>query len=142
MELITLGDWEWVIGVNLMGFVNGIEAFLPHIKAHGEGGHIVNSASIMGMISAPGIGPYNATKSALVALSETLAAELAGTQIGVSVLIPSFVRTRIAESSRNRATRFGPQRRDACRRQCAINYTHPRRNGPARGGAPRHHGGS
>jgi NAD(P)-dependent dehydrogenase (short-subunit alcohol dehydrogenase family) len=110
MDLVSLGDWEWIIGVNVMGFVYGIEAFLPHIRAHGEGGHIVNTASITGMVVVPGTGPYNATKAALIALSETLAAELVGTEIGVSVLIPSFVRTRIAESERTRAPRFGSRR--------------------------------
>jgi NAD(P)-dependent dehydrogenase (short-subunit alcohol dehydrogenase family) len=108
MDSISPGDWEWVIGVNLMGVIYGIEVFLPHIKAHGEGGHIVNTASLVGIVPAPaGIGPYNATKAAVVSLSETLAAELAGTAIGVSVLLPGFVRTRTAESARNRAARYG-----------------------------------
>ena len=111
MELITPGDWEWVIGVNLMGVIYGIEAFLPHIKAHGEGGHIINNSSLLGIVSPPaGTGPYGATKAAVVALSETLAAELAGTGIGVSVLCSGgFVRTRFADSARNRAKRFGAQ---------------------------------
>jgi NAD(P)-dependent dehydrogenase (short-subunit alcohol dehydrogenase family) len=113
MEAISPGDWEWVIGVNLMGVIYGIEAFLPHIKAHGEGGHVVNTASITVIGTPPGIGPYNATKAAVVSLSETLAAELAGTAIGVSVLLPGFVRTRAAESARNRAARYGKRTSDA-----------------------------
>jgi NAD(P)-dependent dehydrogenase (short-subunit alcohol dehydrogenase family) len=106
-EAITPNDWEWVIGVNLMGVVHGVQAFLPHIKAHGEDAHIVNTASLAGIVCPPGTAPYNASKFGIVALSETLAAELAGTPIGVSVLCTSFVRTRIATSSRNRPPRFG-----------------------------------
>ena len=108
MELISPGDWEWTIGVNLMGVIHGIAAFLPHIKTHGEGGHVVNTASMAGMVSSPLMGPYNATKFAVVSLSETLAAELAGSSIGVSVLCPGWVDTRINESARNRPSRFGP----------------------------------
>jgi NAD(P)-dependent dehydrogenase (short-subunit alcohol dehydrogenase family) len=107
METITLGDWDWVIGVNLMGVVYAIQAFLPHIKAQGEGGHVVTTASMAGMLCPPGWGPYTAAKFAAVALSETLAAELAGTSIGVSVLCPGFVRTRIHESARNRLKHYG-----------------------------------
>jgi NAD(P)-dependent dehydrogenase (short-subunit alcohol dehydrogenase family) len=110
MEQIAPADWDWVIGVNLMGVIYGIEAFLPHIKAHGEGGHIVNTASMAGMVSPPHMGPYNATKFAVVALSEALAAELAGSNIGVSALCPGWVNTRINESARNRPARFGPAR--------------------------------
>ncbi|UPT96080.1 SDR family NAD(P)-dependent oxidoreductase [Bradyrhizobium barranii subsp. apii] len=106
-EAIAPNDWEWVIGVNLMGVVYGIQAFLPHIKAHGEDAHIVNTASLAGIVCPPGTAPYNASKFGAVALSETLAAELAGTPIGVSVLCTSFVRTQIATSSRNRPARFG-----------------------------------
>jgi NAD(P)-dependent dehydrogenase (short-subunit alcohol dehydrogenase family) len=107
MEAISPGDWDWVIGVNLMGVIYGIAAFLPHIKSHGEGGHIVNTASLVAISSPAGISPYSATKAAVVSLSETLAAELAGTPIGVSVLLPGFVRTRAAESARNRPARYG-----------------------------------
>ena len=110
MESIPPREWEWVIGVNVMGMIYGVEAFLPLIKSHGEGGHIVNTSSATAMSSAPpGAGPYTATKSAILALSETLAGELAGTAIGVSVLCPAFVRTRIGESARNRPSRFGKQ---------------------------------
>ena len=85
METIAPREWEWVIGVNVMGMIYGVEAFLPLIKSHGEGGHIVNTSSATAMSSAPpGAGPYTATKSAILALSETLAGELAGTAIGVS----------------------------------------------------------
>jgi NADP-dependent 3-hydroxy acid dehydrogenase YdfG len=107
IELVAPTDWEWVFGVNAMGVVHGVQAFLPHIKAHGEEGHIVNTASMAGIVSMPGTGPHNASKFAIVAISETLAAELAGTSIGVSVVCPAFVRTRIASSTRNRQPRFG-----------------------------------
>jgi NAD(P)-dependent dehydrogenase (short-subunit alcohol dehydrogenase family) len=110
MEFIAEGDWNWVIGVSVMGFVHAIQAFLPHLKSQGEGGHIVATASMAGMLCVPGNGPHNASKFAVVALAETLAAELAGTSIGVSVLCPSFVRTRQAETSaHNRPERYGPR---------------------------------
>jgi NAD(P)-dependent dehydrogenase (short-subunit alcohol dehydrogenase family) len=110
MESIPAGDWDWVLGVNLMGAIYVIQAFLPNIKAHSEGGHIVITSSGSGMVCTPGTAPHNVSKFALVGLAETLAAELAGTSIGVSVLCPSFVRTRIATSVRNRPPRFGAQR--------------------------------
>jgi NAD(P)-dependent dehydrogenase (short-subunit alcohol dehydrogenase family) len=101
------GDWDWTVSVNLMGVVYGMEAFLPHIRAHGEGGHFVNTASMAGMISPPGMEPYCATKFAVVAMSEGWAGQLAPENIGVSVLCPGFVSTRIHESSRTRQERFG-----------------------------------
>jgi NAD(P)-dependent dehydrogenase (short-subunit alcohol dehydrogenase family) len=107
---IPPADWDWTIGVNLMGVLHGIDAFLPHMETHGEGGHIVNTASMAGMVNASLMGPYNATKFAVVSLSETLAAELAGATIGVSVLCPGWVDTRIVESARNRPARFGQGR--------------------------------
>jgi NAD(P)-dependent dehydrogenase (short-subunit alcohol dehydrogenase family) len=107
LELITPGDWDWVIGVNLMGFVHVIQAFLPHMRAQGEGGQIVTTASLAGMVCPPGTGPYNAAKFGNVAVAETLAAELAGTTIGVSVILLGNVQTRIAESARNRSERYG-----------------------------------
>jgi NAD(P)-dependent dehydrogenase (short-subunit alcohol dehydrogenase family) len=107
IENIAASDWDWVIGVNLKGLVNGLQLFLPHMKAHGEEGHIVNTASINGVAGAPLAGPYSATKFAVVGLSEVLAAELAETPIGVSVLCPSWVRTRMLDNGRNRPARFG-----------------------------------
>ena len=110
MELTTPGDCDWIIGVDMMGTIYGCQTFLPHIKAHGEGGHIVSTASVSGMIPAPGAAIHNAAKAGVIALSQTLAAELAGTSIGVSVLVPGFMRTRIIENSvRNRPKRFGEQ---------------------------------
>lgn len=101
-------DWDWTIGVNLMGVIYGTEIFLPLIRAHGEGGHFVNTASMAGMISPPGMEPYCATKFAVVAVSEGWAGQLAEENIGVSVLCPGFVKTRIHESARTRQERFGP----------------------------------
>jgi NAD(P)-dependent dehydrogenase (short-subunit alcohol dehydrogenase family) len=107
LEQATLDDWNWVVSVNLMGVVHGVTSFLPRLRAHGEGGHIVNTASIAGFLTFPGLGIYTATKRAVVGLSEALHAELAGSGIGVSVLCPGFVRTRIMESTRNRPARHG-----------------------------------
>jgi NAD(P)-dependent dehydrogenase (short-subunit alcohol dehydrogenase family) len=107
IESISPSDWDWVIGVNLKGLVHGLQVFLPHMKAHGEPGHVVNTASINGVAGAPLAGPYCATKFASVGISEVLAAELAGSPIGVSVLCPSWVKTRMLDNGRNRPTRFG-----------------------------------
>ncbi len=98
-------DWRWILGVNLWGVIHGVAAFTPLLIAQGEG-HIVNTASIAGLIAAPFLGPYNATKQAVVAISETLFKDLQGigSPVGVSVLCPGFVQTRIAESERNRPT--------------------------------------
>ncbi|TWC07466.1 NADP-dependent 3-hydroxy acid dehydrogenase YdfG [Bradyrhizobium macuxiense] len=113
IDRISVDDWRWVIDVNLMGVVHGIRSFLPHIRAHGEGGHIVNTASMAGMNAGLGLSPYAATKFAVVAISEGLSQQLKPLGIGVSVLCPSFVRTRIGESRRNRPERYGPPRQHA-----------------------------
>ncbi|WP_244521879.1 SDR family NAD(P)-dependent oxidoreductase [Bradyrhizobium embrapense] len=110
IDPISVDDWRWVIDVNLMGVVHGVRSFLPHIRAHGEGGHIVNTASMAGMNAGLGVSPYSATKFAVVSLSEGLSAQLAPLGIGVSVLCPSYVRTRIGESGRNRPAQYGPAR--------------------------------
>ena len=108
---ISLDNWRWVLDVNLMGVLHGIRTFLPHIRAHGEGGHIVNTASMAGMISGLGFSPYAASKFAVVTMSEGLAMQLKPLGIGVSVLCPGFVRTRISESWRNRQKRYGSARK-------------------------------
>ncbi|MEA2737310.1 MAG: hypothetical protein QOH05_617 [Acetobacteraceae bacterium] len=108
IDAISLENWRWVLDVNLMGVVHGIRTFLPHIRAHGEGGHIVNTASMAGMNSGLGFSPYSASKFAVVNMSEGLAMQLAPLGIGVTVLCPGFVRTRISESARNRSERYGP----------------------------------
>ena len=107
IDNISLDNWRWVLDVNLMGVLHGIRTFLPHIRAHGEGGHIVNTASMAGMNSGLGFSPYVASKFAVVGMSEGLATQLKPFGIGVSVLCPGFVRTRIGESGRNRPDRYG-----------------------------------
>jgi len=104
---ISLDTWRWVLGVNLMGVLHGIRTFLPHIRAHGEGGHIVNTASMAGMVSGLGFSPYAASKFAVVTMSEGLAMQLEPLGIGVTVLCPGFVRTRISESGRNWPAHYG-----------------------------------
>ena len=107
IDNIALDNWRWVLDVNLMGVLHGIRTFLPHIRAHGDGGHIVNTASMAGMNSGLGFSPYVASKFAVVGISEGLATQLKPFGIGVTVLCPSFVRTRIGESGRNRPERYG-----------------------------------
>jgi NAD(P)-dependent dehydrogenase (short-subunit alcohol dehydrogenase family) len=105
----TLKDWEWVVGVNLMGVAHGIRVFTPMMLAAaaqdpGFEGHITNTASMAGLLNAPNMGVYNATKSAVVAMSETLYQDLklVTDQISASVLCPFFVPTGITQSQRNR----------------------------------------
>jgi NAD(P)-dependent dehydrogenase (short-subunit alcohol dehydrogenase family) len=102
----TTETWEWVLGVNLWGVINGIRAFVPLLMQQ-DAGHIVNTASIAGLVAGPFMGPYNASKHAVVALSETLLHELAmsAAHVHVSVLCPGWVNTRIGESARNRPDR-------------------------------------
>ena len=107
VERVTPSDWEWVISVNLMATVHGIRLFLPHMREHRQGGHFVNTASIAGLAPGALSGPYAATKFGIIGVSEVLAQELAGTDIGVSVLCPSMVRTNMVDNGRNRPERFG-----------------------------------
>ena len=99
----TVADWEWLLGVNLWGVIHGVRVFTPIMLEQGEG-HIVNTASLAGMISGPGAAPYNVSKFGVVALSETLHHELTmlGTPVRVSVLCPGFVNTNIFDAARNR----------------------------------------
>jgi len=99
----TLADWQWILGVNLWGVIHGVRAFVPRLLAQGEG-HVVNTASVAGLISPPGMGAYNVTKHAVVALSESLYHDLRlrGSPVGVSVLCPAYVPTGIADCERNR----------------------------------------
>jgi NAD(P)-dependent dehydrogenase (short-subunit alcohol dehydrogenase family) len=101
---LTTADWEWVLGVNLWGVIHGIRAFVPAMLRAGEEGHVVNTASLAGLISAPYVAPYHASKHAVVTISESLHLELAllGARLKVSVLCPGYVATRIADSTRNR----------------------------------------
>ncbi len=100
-------DWQWVLGVNLWGVVHGVEAFVPRMLAGGAPGHIVNTASILGQVVLwPNTAPYVTSKFAVVGLSEALRADLAETPVGVSVLCPGMVRTRILESERTRPSAY------------------------------------
>ena len=100
----TLADWEWVLGVNLWGVIHGIHFFVPRMLEQRAESHIVNTSSIGGLTSGPGLSVYMASKHAVVSLSETLYHELTlrGASIGVSLLCPGFVKTRIQDSQRNR----------------------------------------
>jgi NAD(P)-dependent dehydrogenase (short-subunit alcohol dehydrogenase family) len=98
--------WQWALDVNLMGVVYGAKVMVPLIKDHGEGGWIVNVASMAGMGGVPYSGAYNATKAAVVALSEAWAEELKAAGIHVAVLCPAFVQTRIYDSERNRSAQY------------------------------------
>lgn len=102
IEMTNHRDWDWVIDVNLKGVLYGSEAIVPLIKQHGEGGWIINVASMAGMVGVPFAGAYTATKVAVVGMSEAWHAELADDNIHVSVLCPAFVKTRIHLSGRNR----------------------------------------
>jgi NAD(P)-dependent dehydrogenase (short-subunit alcohol dehydrogenase family) len=104
MWQLTDSDWTWAIDVNLRGVTHALRLLLPRLIESGEEGHVVNTASIAGLTSTPFMGPYTATKHAVVALSECLAKELelVGSKVGVSVLCPGFVKTQINTSHRNR----------------------------------------
>ena len=102
LESATHRDWQWVLGVNLWGVIHGVEAFVPRMIASKEPGHIVNTASMAGLVATRGLGVYNTSKYAVVGLSETLAKDLRPYHIGVSVLCPMGVATQIRESARNR----------------------------------------
>jgi len=98
----TLDDWNWIMGVNLWGVIHGVRTFVPIMLEQGDEGHIVNTASLAGLM--PGRGIYGVTKQAVVALSESIYNDLkmAQSKIGVSVLCPGWVDTNIADASRNR----------------------------------------
>jgi NADP-dependent 3-hydroxy acid dehydrogenase YdfG len=106
---IPLPMWNWIVGVNVFGIVHGIRSFVPHLIAQGEG-HVVNTASVGGLLAGPWMSPYHATKYAAVAISESLHHELAaiGSPVRVSVLCPGSVRTQIHQAYRNWPARYGP----------------------------------
>jgi NAD(P)-dependent dehydrogenase (short-subunit alcohol dehydrogenase family) len=101
---LTPGDWQWMLDVNLWGVINGVTSFLPILRANPAGGHIVNTASMAGLMAVPSLTPYCASKYAIVGLSEAMAIELAveGGRIGVSILCPGPVRSDLGRSTRNR----------------------------------------
>jgi len=102
MDECTYDDWDWVMGVNLGGVINGVQTFVPRIKARGQGGHVVNTASMASFITGPGAGIYTTSKFAVRGLSESLRWSLAPYGIGVSVLCPGLVRSTIYESDKVR----------------------------------------
>jgi len=107
MGQVNLKDWEWVLAVNLWGVIHGINLFLPALEKQNEG-HIVVTASVAGHLSYPGMGPYNASKHAVLTMAETLYLELkqANSNIEVSALCPGLVRTQILDSGRNKHEKF------------------------------------
>jgi NAD(P)-dependent dehydrogenase (short-subunit alcohol dehydrogenase family) len=100
-------DWRWIIDVDLWGPIHGVEAFLPHIRAGGRGGHLLFTASFAGLVPNVGLGPYCVAKYGVVALAEVLQKELRDERIGVSVLCPMRVATNIGSSERNRDVKYG-----------------------------------
>lgn len=96
---IGFDDWEWALGINLWGVIHGCELFAPRLRAAGRGA-IINVASAAGFAAAPAMGPYNVSKAGVMSLSETLAAELTGTRVSVTVLCPTFVKTNVARDGR------------------------------------------
>jgi len=109
VESVAERDWDWLFGVNVHGVLHGIRHFLPRVRCHGEGGHVVITSSAVGLFMVPGLGlgPYATTKYALIGIAEALEQDLAGTNIGVSVLCPGAVDTNIPDAGRNRPERFG-----------------------------------
>ena len=109
LEQVTLEEWDWVIGVNVRGVINGIRSFVPMIRGHSQCGHVVNTGSVSSLFVRDGRnqGAYAMTKYAVLALSEALEQELAGSGIGVSVLCPGGVTTSIFDSAATRPQRFG-----------------------------------
>ena len=101
---MTADDWDWVLGVNVLGVANTVRAFLNPLLASGESGHVCITGSVAGYTNQPGFVAYNASKHAVTAIAETLAAELAdaGHPVGVTLLAPWFVRTNIGQAARNR----------------------------------------
>lgn len=102
-----LKDWQWIVDINLMGVVYGVEIFTPLIKAHGEGGHFLNTASMAGHMTTEYMPPYHATKFAVVGYSESIAQELSRYNIGVTCLCPTWVKSGIASSGNNRPSAIG-----------------------------------
>lgn len=109
-EKCAMENWRWVMDVNLWGVIYGLQAFVPLIESHGEGGHVMSTASMAGMVSFRYMGPYNATKFAVVTIMETMMEEHRDDNLGVSVLCPGVVATNIASGTRNRQDRYGGMR--------------------------------
>jgi len=97
--VVPMGDWDWILRINLWGVIHGCHVFAPRLRKQ-RSGHILNVASAAGLLASPNLGPYNVTKAAVVALSESLYGECIGDNVGVSVLCPTFFQTNIANSAR------------------------------------------
>lgn len=110
-------DWNWIIDVNFKGVVNGMEVFVPLIESHGEGGHVVNTASMAALVSIPTREPYHSTKAAVLMASEGWRAQLEKHGIGVSVLMPAAVSTQLFESASRRPERYGTRSYDQTKEQ-------------------------
>jgi NAD(P)-dependent dehydrogenase (short-subunit alcohol dehydrogenase family) len=106
IEQTDAKDWQWVLDVNLMGVIYGAQTLVPLMKQHGEGGWLINVASMAGMMGVPFAGAYTATKVAVVGMSESWSVELKPHNIHVSVLCPAFVKTRINHSYRNKQDEY------------------------------------
>lgn len=104
LSTATYDDWDWAMGVNATGVFNGVRTFMPRIKAHGEGGQIVATSSLAGLLGHGPAAVYTASKFAVVGLMEALRSELEGTNIGVTVFCPGIIHTNIGSSARNRPT--------------------------------------
>jgi NADP-dependent 3-hydroxy acid dehydrogenase YdfG len=118
----SVADWEWVLGVNVWSVIHGIRLFVPRMIAQDEQCHVVNTASVAGLLSAQMMAAYNVSKHAVVTLSETLFQDLrvAGAKIGVTVLCPAFVPTGISTSERNRPAEFPAAEPTASQRAAAA----------------------
>jgi NAD(P)-dependent dehydrogenase (short-subunit alcohol dehydrogenase family) len=106
LESVSYDDWDWVIGVNLFGVINGVKTFAQRVRSHGEGGHFVITASMAGLLAGVGNGVYNTAKFGAIGLAETLRAEMASYGVGVSALCPGAVKTNINNAARNRPERL------------------------------------
>lgn len=107
IDELSYADWDWCLGVNLNGVVNGMQSFLPLMTNHGEGGHIVNTSSILGQLAMAGQSIYCASKYAVLGISEAARMDLAPKNIGVSALCPGMIATNIVKSERNRPALLG-----------------------------------
>ena len=107
LDEVSYQDWDWVLGVNLGGVINGVTTFLPELKRHGSEAHVINTASVGGLVGMRGLGIYNASKFAVVGLSEALRADMKPYGVGVSVLCPGVVATSLTSSERNRPAALG-----------------------------------
>jgi NAD(P)-dependent dehydrogenase (short-subunit alcohol dehydrogenase family) len=133
----TFDDWDWGMGVNVNGVFNGVHAFLPKLKAHDEGGQIVTTSSMSGLVVGGTAGIYSTTKFAVVGMMEALRAELADTNIGVSVFCPGLVNSNIRDSNRNRPASLGDTGfKPDPKRIAAMQEAMKNRKGPAPGMDP------